>query len=107
MTLSLHTIRRLYAERRPEGHWFDASTMRWFKTRLPRNTDACIGNVSYFVTSEQSFYSDSPRLYTVRSFDHDTGEIDTVGEFNTYRTAAHARAAIRKMVSESTAKAAP
>lgn len=72
-------IRRVH-----RGHYFDASTMRFFRSRVllsafPGKTEV------YFVTSEQFVGSSSipaPRMYTVRAFNPDTDNIRTVAPFN-------------------------
>ena len=70
------------------GHFFDRATMRFFRSRVSKYLlpNRC------FVTSEQ--YDDkTPRLYTVRRFRADFCEVDTVGEFQQYRTSAQAKKA--------------
>ncbi len=77
-----------YIKNRHYGHFFDKSACRFFASRLSR--DAYLsddGKQAYFVTSEQFTGSDGhaqPRRYTVRKLNHDTGSIDTVGEFQQY-----------------------
>jgi dihydrodipicolinate synthase/N-acetylneuraminate lyase len=73
------------------GHFFDAVTMRFFKSRVseyiyPTKTGA------YFVTSEKE--RDSVRRYTVR-FCTLTGVITKVGEFQQYKTSAQAHNAAK------------
>lgn len=78
---------RLYSP--GEGrHFFDAASMRFFRSRLPQFAYSGPGGI-YFVTSEQ-FVSGShrkPRAYTVRKLTPHTGEqrgsIDNSSEFNT------------------------
>lgn len=83
------------------GHWFDPSSMRFFRSRLAqggyRTAD---GSRVFFVSSEQ--FEDSrgyraPRLYTVRVMDWATGDVDTVGEFQAYGTRSTADRAARKL----------
>jgi len=77
-------------------HFFDRGVTRFFKSRYPQ-TGIVRDNKAYFVTSEQFDYN-SPRLYTVRVCDMETGIVDTVGEFQQYRTSAQARAAIKAII---------
>jgi len=63
-----------------EGHWFDQSNMRMFGTRF---VSPVLGG-RYFVTSERNFDA-TRRLFTVRRAD-DSGDIETVGEFQAYTT---------------------
>ena len=79
MKQPMHVIQREYYNLNPEGHWFDASSMRFFKCRLPDygyNKD----DSTYFISSEQG--PSMPRLYTVRRFDRISGSIETIGPFN-------------------------
>jgi len=67
------------------GHFFDDCAMRFFDSTVECKTFVGVGGV-YFVTSEQ-FHSSTgysaPRAWTVRRFNPNTAEIDTVGDFNT------------------------
>lgn len=92
------------ANRMVGGHWFDADTMRFFKTRIESGLVACDWVEATadtpahprrhrFVTSEKG--PDGVRRYSVREALPD-GSIATVGEFQGYRTLAAARAAILK-----------
>ena len=75
-------------------HFFDASTMRFFHSR--------IGNAVYggrfFITSEQQEYN-TPRLYTIRECS-ESGDINTVGTFQEYESSIQAKRAILKMLQE-------
>lgn len=76
-------------------HWFSPDTMRFFSSRVLRE----VYGGRYFVTSEQ-FYpvlgEAYARRYTIRVA-ADDGSIDTVGEFQAYKTARAAKAAARKL----------
>ena len=67
------------------NHWFERDTMRFFKTRIESGLIA--GH--RFITSEKG--PDGVRRYSVREACPD-GTIDTVGEFQAYRTRDQARA---------------
>lgn len=76
--------------RRHKGHWFDADSMRFFRSRV---ADVAYmsedGSRAYFVSSEKFVPSQGPaeaRRYTIRFMYWNTGEIDTRGEFQQYRT---------------------
>lgn len=73
------------------GHWFDASTLRFFSSRISQRVYPAPGG-AYFVSSEAS--PGEGRRYSVR-FADSSGDITTVGEFQeyTYRSTAHAAAA--------------
>ena len=69
---------------RHNGHWFDASSMRFFRSRLPQGGYK-LGDKVYFISSEQFtglYEPDGKRLYTIRVMDYKTGDINTYGEFN-------------------------
>ena len=63
-------------------HWFDADSMRFFRTRLPQSAYKGDGGI-YFVTSERftSSRGSLPRAYSVRKLVGE-GRIETVGDFN-------------------------
>ena len=66
-------------------HFFDKSTMRFFNSRImTKLNEGYLINNKYFITSEK-FDDNSPRLYTIREYIGD-GDIDTVGEFQQFRT---------------------
>jgi len=67
------------------GHWFSTDTMKFFRCRLPKTVIA----EKYFITSEQ-FDTNSPRLFTIRSIEWETGKIDTIGEFQQFESAKEA-----------------
>ena len=65
------------------GHFFDADTLRFFRSRILSQVFAGESEV-YFVTSEQfrgTGYS-SPRAFTVRAYNPETDSIRTVPPFN-------------------------
>jgi hypothetical protein len=74
----------------PGRHWFDADSIQFFRTRLPKHAFPC-GHGVYFVTSEQCGYF--RRGYSVRRFWE--GRIQTVGEFNSYPSRKSALRAMR------------
>jgi hypothetical protein len=80
-----------------DGHWFDADTMRFFRTRLG---DIVIGG-RYFISSEASDYN-APRLYSIREAFADAS-IDTVGEFQAYRTRREAEKVARTLPTDHSA----
>ncbi len=86
-----HTIEAI--KRRYEGHFFDADTMRFWKSRVLDAVSVSAEGVSFFVTSEPYVW-DGPRVYTVRSFDpRQPNRMETVGEMGAYRTSREAHAA--------------
>lgn len=93
------------------NHFFDPETLRWFGSRI----GTTVYGGRYFVTSERDPHGnawDGQRRYTVRMFeaneytrDRDGRrcvriDIDNVGGFGQYETAAEARAAAAKLAKE-------
>ena len=67
--------------------WFEASSMRFFSSRLPKSV-LPVDNGALFVSSEKCdmpYHPSEPRRYTIR-FIHDSGKLETVGEFQQYAT---------------------
>lgn len=84
------------ANRAAGSHWFDPSTMRFFRTRVSSTVYPFEGGAA-FVTSEQ--YDDtSPSLYTVRVFHAATGGVGTAEghEFQEFASRSGAHAAARR-----------
>ena len=69
-----------YANQWAGFHFFDASSMRFFRSRALPSVFHGPGGV-YFVTSEKAPHSE--RAFTIRKFDPATADIDTFGPFNT------------------------
>lgn len=104
--MTTETARAEYVEmyeiaRRHLGHWFDASSMRFFRSRLAQGGYRTADRSKvYFVSSEQFEASDgyrAPRRYSVRVMDWETGDVDTVGEFQAYASHNAATAAARRL----------
>lgn len=81
--------------KRKGQHFFDASTMRFFGSRVGyRIYGGC-----YFVTSEQDNYGGGSRRYTVRVA-YACGDIDTVGDFQAFDTHRQAVAFARDLAAK-------
>lgn len=87
------------------GHFFDKSAMRFFNSRIAQygyrkitcnDNETIYHNLVFFVTSERYDYK-SPRLYTIRRLNIDSGEIITVGEFQQYKSSSWANKVAQKM----------
>lgn len=77
------------------GHyWFSPSTMKFFKTKI--ETSLIRGR--YFITSEMNF-NNTGREYTIREASSN-GAINTIGEFQKYKTLKAAKAALQKMLNK-------
>jgi hypothetical protein len=92
-TIRFTEVRDFYKRNQPDGHWFDADSMRFFKTKLPAVAYETTAGV-LFVTSEVD--PSGVKAYTVRR-QTVKGDITTVGDFHSYKTAAAARAAIKQI----------
>lgn len=86
-----------HANEKAGKYWFSKDTLRFFKSRVaPVAYTTRDGKTAYFVSSEK-FDHDTPRLYTVRMCDLTTGEIDTVGKFQAYKSQAAATYHAKKL----------
>ena len=99
----IHTIQQAKnANERAGFHFFDAASMRFFGSRLPRKVYP-VSNGALFVTSEQrpTSYSEetAPRLFTIR-FAHDNGRVETVGEFQEWSSRTDADRFARNLARE-------
>jgi hypothetical protein len=90
--VNMEDIKR--ANARAGHHFFEASSMRFFASRVGQT----VYGGRYFVTSEQFRDYASGRVdarrYTIRECDHE-GHVRTVGDFQGFGTAAQARSAIK------------
>jgi hypothetical protein len=98
--ISIEDIER--ANDRHGKHFFDPGAIRFFNSRKPQYGYQA-GNKAYFITSEQFIpFNGMPqaRMYSIRVCNLDTGNIDTVGEFQQYATRSQANTAIKKLLSD-------
>jgi hypothetical protein len=72
-------------------HWFSKDIMRFFRSRVS-NFDRITG---YFITSEQATGHD--RRYTIRQANFETGQVETIGEFQAYADIRTAKAVIKRL----------
>lgn len=77
------------------SHWFDADTLRFFKSRVGSIAYRDGRGGAYFTTSEKG--PNDIRAYSVRHYDPDRCGINTVGKFQQYRTSAQADRAAKKL----------
>jgi hypothetical protein len=92
-TIPFSEVREFYERNQPDGHWFDAGAIRFFKTRLPKvayETNAGL----LFITSEID--PSGNKRYSVRR-QAVSGDINTVGDFHSHATRAAALAAIKRL----------
>jgi len=84
---SMAEVKAAHAARKVGNHWFEKDTMRFFHSRI----ESGIIRGRYFITSEVN-PSDEKR-YSVR-YVTDDAEIETLGEFHSYKTKEAAKRAI-------------
>ncbi len=99
---TLHTLDQIKRASYSAGsHWFDRGALRSFSSRISETVYPVAGG-ALFISSEKFrglYEPDRERLYTVRSCSVD-GDINTVGEFQQWRTAKQAHARARFLQSE-------
>jgi len=82
---------------RHRGNWFSRGAMRFFSSRVSSTAYlSADGKRSFFVSSER-FNMQTPRSYSVRVQDCETGAISTVDEFQRYATGYQAHKAARAL----------
>lgn len=80
------------------GFFFSSGAKRFFNSRILSKTWETTTGTFYFVTSEANRWDHSPRLYTIREFDPTSPrQINTIGIFQDYGTAAEANAEARRL----------
>lgn len=89
-------VRDFYERNQPEGFWFSQGALDFFKTVLPENAYETSAGTLFF-TRETS--PARIKRFTVRRQDVN-GDIDTVGDFHVYLTAASALAEIKRLDKE-------
>ena len=92
-TIRFTEVRDFYKRNQPDGHWFDADSMRFFGTKLPEIAYESEAGV-HFITRETD--PSGVSAYSVRR-QLPNGDIETVGKFHSYKTRAAAAAAIRNL----------
>lgn len=90
-----------YVNERAGYYFFSKDTLKFFNSKISEYIYAnwkedCYQ--FYFVTSEKGPDDIDIRRYTVREFDSQTGKVNTVGEFQQYKTSAAAKRAAKALV---------
>lgn len=89
----IYSIRDLeqHYKSKTKGHWFEASTMAFFKSRLAESLVYTEDRILFF-SSEKG--PNGIRRYSIREYNPETGAIETVGlGFQAYKTLAAAKRA--------------
>lgn len=95
--VSMAEIKARYAAANPGGHWFDPSTMAFFRSKLAEGGRTTAGGEVLFASSERP--PEMKRQYSIRLLKA-SGEIVTVGGFCEFGSWFAAERAILKMVEE-------
>ena len=74
------------------SHFFDKETMKFFGSRI----ESGLYKNRCFITSEKNF-DGTARFYTVRRFNEDYTNIETIGEFNRIKTIYGAREVVKEI----------
>lgn len=72
-------------------HWFNKGAMEFFNTKI----EAKPNKNNLFITSEHM--GDNNKRYTIRRFNANTYEVETVSEFREFKTLEEARTARKQM----------
>jgi hypothetical protein len=78
-----------------KSHWFDKDTMHSFKSRVGDKAYADGRGGAFFVSSEKG--PSGVRAFSVRHYDPKGCRINTVGEFQEYKTSLTATTAAKKL----------
>ena len=92
-TIPFSNIREFYARNQPDGYFFSAGAMKFFKTKLPASAYETSAGV-LFITSETN--PSGLKAFSIRR-QSVCGAIKTVGEFHSHPTAAAARSHIKAL----------
>ena len=90
---SLADLRQHY-ENKTKGHWFSPGAMGFFRSRLSQTLHYGARSI-YFVSSEQG--PSGVRRFSVRRYDVESGSIDTVGDFQAYKSLSGAQARAERL----------
>jgi len=76
----MKTLAQFKALNKKKGlHWFSKDTIEFWATKI----ETPLINGRFFITSENDF-SGLKRLFTVRQADWETGQVETIGEFQAH-----------------------
>jgi len=97
------TIQEMARANKAAGHhWFDAEAIRFFSSRIDRETFRSGPQHWLFVSSEKPPRGE--RRYSVRVFDSVTGHVDTVGDFMAYGSIVKAKAEAKRLAAQGVTK---
>lgn len=76
--------------------FFNRDAIKSFGSRVSETVHEGPGGI-YFVTSEKQLYSKTPRVYSVRGFDFETGSVKNRSLYTKYDTLRQAQAAAKEL----------
>lgn len=83
--------------RAENAYWFSQDTLRFFGSKIYWQTLTRIEGGYLFISSEDNF-DRTEKCFSLRFVNVEDGyEIDTIGEFNRYKTLEHAKAALKNV----------
>jgi hypothetical protein len=83
-----------------KSHFFDKDTMRFFNSRVGETAYLDGRGGAFFTTSERG--PNNVRGYSVRHYDPERCGVETVGKFQSYKTAAQAQGAAQRAAKRGT-----
>ena len=99
--IDIDELKMIYKNTSQGGHWFDQDTIRFFNSRISNKAYHLKDQkLVYFISSEQ-YNAQSPRLYSIRLYNSKTGQMDTIGEFQQYKTSKQAKRQLDLILNES------
>lgn len=93
-SIPFRNVREYYERLQPHGYWFSSKTMKLFGCRLPTVAFETTAGL-LFISSELDFHGER-RYYNVRR-QKLTGDIETLGKFNDFRTRQEAKNYIHQL----------
>jgi hypothetical protein len=80
-------------------YWFSKGTKRFFGSSISRTLYSNDGKIYYFWSKEDSgFIPPITKKWSVRRFNYETGEVDTIGEFCEHNSVSSANAKIKELL---------
>lgn len=94
--MTIETVSIAWIKSQAKGPFFSKGTTEFFRSRYAtsglRNGD----NVWFWTSEQCGWAGDTARAFTLRHLDLVTGRVQTVGDFQAYRTAHAAAKAVRE-----------
>lgn len=92
--VDIETVKKL-----SRGHFFGIGAMRFFNSRIAQTAYFSESTECYYFVTSERFDDKTPRHYTVRRLTP-SGAVETVGEFQQYKTGRQAHKVARQLARE-------